>query len=509
MTPDTPSSGASTPIHPRWEWRTFGASFPEAERRLAELDAERTRESDEVYVVSVAADGSAKFRDGVMDVKRLERVDDAGLELWRPVAKAAVPLSAEDAAQLLDALDADGPAPARTEYTMETFVAELVEPNPRVQAIPVHKRRRHFTVGGCMTELTELRTAQGSTRTIAVEAEDPALVAETVRALGLEGRRNVNVPRGLGALVGFGGRRYAVIDVGTNSVKFHVGERGLDGAWRTVADRAEVTRLGEGLDAEGRLGAEPIARTAAAIEEMVQEARRDGVEEIAAVGTAWMRAAANSAELVAAVRERDGVDVGVVSGDDEARLAYQGVLSALDVGDGAVVVFDTGGGSSQFTFGRGEDVEERFSVPVGAARFTERFGLDGPVSDETLADARAAIAADLSRLDGRRAAEAVVGMGGAVTNLAAVRHELAAYDAAVVQGSVLEAAEIDRQIELYRTRTADERRGIVGLQPKRAEVILAGACIVRTVLERLGASSLTVSDRGLRHGLIRERFPDD
>jgi exopolyphosphatase/guanosine-5'-triphosphate,3'-diphosphate pyrophosphatase len=242
---------------------------------------------------------------------------------------------------------------------------------------------------------------------------------------------------------------------------------------------------------------------------MVQEARREGVEEIAAVGTAWMRAASNSAELVTAVREQTGVEVSMVSGDAEARMAYQGVLSALDVGDGAVVVFDTGGGSSQFTFGRGEDVEERFSVPVGAARFTERFGLDGPVSGETLADARAAIAADLSRLDGRRAAEAVVGMGGAVTNLAAVRHELAAYDAAVVQGSVLEAAEIDRQIELYRTRTADERRGIVGLQPKRAEVILAGACIVRTVLERLGASSLTVSDRGLRHGLIRERFADD
>ena len=97
-------------------------------------------------------------------------------------------------------------------------------------------------------------------------------------------------------------------------------------------------------------------------------------------------------------------------------------------------------------------------------------------------------------------------MGGAVTNLAAVTHGLATYDPDVVQGSVLDAAEIDRQIELYRTRSADERRGIVGLQPKRAEVILAGACIVRTVLERLDASSLTVSDRGLRHGLLRERF---
>jgi exopolyphosphatase/guanosine-5'-triphosphate,3'-diphosphate pyrophosphatase len=100
----------------------------------------------------------------------------------------------------------------------------------------------------------------------------------------------------------------------------------------------------------------------------------------------------------------------------------------------------------------------------------------------------------------------MVAMGGANTNLAAVKHELASYDPDVVQGTVLDCHEIDRQIELYRTRTADQRREIVGLQPNRAEVILAGACIVRTVLAKLGRDSLTVSDRALRHGLLVERF---
>jgi exopolyphosphatase/guanosine-5'-triphosphate,3'-diphosphate pyrophosphatase len=102
--------------------------------------------------------------------------------------------------------------------------------------------------------------------------------------------------------------------------------------------------------------------------------------------------------------------------------------------------------------------------------------------------------------------DAIVAMGGAVTNLAAVKHGLVTYDSDVVQGTVLDADEIDRQIELYRTRTAEQRRTIVGLQPDRAAVILAGACIVRTVLERLGRDSVTVSDRGLRHGLLAERF---
>ena len=93
-----------------------------------------------------------------------------------------------------------------------------------------------------------------------------------------------------------------------------------------------------------------------------------------------------------------------------------------------------------------------------------------------------------------------------MTNLTAVYHELAIYDPDVVQGTVLDRAEINRQIEMYRTQDTEARRSIVGLQPKRADVILAGACVVRTVMEKLGQETLTVSDRGLRHGLIRERF---
>ena len=100
----------------------------------------------------------------------------------------------------------------------------------------------------------------------------------------------------------------------------------------------------------------------------------------------------------------------------------------------------------------------------------------------------------------------LVAMGGAVTNITAVKLGLATYDPDLVQGAVLDRAEIDRQIELYRSRDAEARRAIVGLQPKRAEVILAGASIVRTVMDKLGQQTLTVSDRGLRHGLLIERF---
>jgi len=99
-----------------------------------------------------------------------------------------------------------------------------------------------------------------------------------------------------------------------------------------------------------------------------------------------------------------------------------------------------------------------------------------------------------------------VGMGGAVTNMTAVSKQMSSYDPDAIHGSVLSADEIDRQIEMFSAMSADERRTVAGLQPKRAEVILAGACIVRTILDELGAAKFTVSDRGLRHGVLLERF---
>jgi exopolyphosphatase/guanosine-5'-triphosphate,3'-diphosphate pyrophosphatase len=492
-------------IVPRWEWRTFGESFGDAEERLRTGGATRIGESDELYLLSLESDASVKVRDGLMDVKRLEAVSEVGLEQWRPVLKAAFPLTSADVDVVLTSLGVVRPL-ARDAYTLDELLDDIVNADPALHAIDVHKRREHFTFADCMAELSELRTDVGSRRTIAIESEDPARVLAAVGELGLGGRANVNVPRALKALAGLGARRYAVIDIGTNSVKFLVAERRADGGWQTVTDRAEVTRLGEGLDETGRINDEPMARTLAAIDAMADEARRDGVVDVAAVGTAGLRLANNRDDFVAAARERAAVDVEVISGEEEARLAYVAATSGLGDASGSLVVFDTGGGSSQFTFGRGERVEERFSVEVGAARFTERFGLDRVVDDETLAAAREAIAAELAQLDGRATPDTLVGMGGANTNLAAVKLHLASYDANAVHGTLLDAAEIERQIELYRTSDAARRRNIVGLQPNRAEVILAGACIVHTVLAKLRRDSLTVSDRGLRHGLIVERF---
>jgi exopolyphosphatase/guanosine-5'-triphosphate,3'-diphosphate pyrophosphatase len=491
-----------TTITPRWEWRTFGSTFAPADEIVARLATGAAEESDERYFLG-EADANVKVRDDLMDVKLLREVDADGLERWEPVMKQGFPLPPDDVRTVCSALRVSVP-PSTEPYPLDRLIEEVLRPGG-IEIVTVQKRRTRFSVSECMAEIAEVTADGHRTKTLAVESVDPTAVIGAVRSLHLDGYLNTSYPKGLAALVEGIGPRYAVIDVGTNSIKFHVGER-VDGQWRAIVDRAEVTRLGEQLSASGDLSGEAVERTIEAIGGMVEEAKDLRAVAIVAVGTAGLRMAHNSADVVEEISTKAGVSVEVISGEEESRLAYRAVTAAIGAVEGSVVVFDTGGGSSQFTLGEGSRVVERFSLDVGALRYTEAFGLDGPVERDVLNDALAAISAGLSQLDGRVPPDALVGMGGAVTNLTAVMLGMAEYEPDRVQGATLDRAEVDRQMELYRTRDAAARREIVGLQPKRAEVILAGACVVRTVMDKLGKDAFTVSDRGLRHGVLLERF---
>jgi exopolyphosphatase/guanosine-5'-triphosphate,3'-diphosphate pyrophosphatase len=301
--------------------------------------------------------------------------------------------------------------------------------------------------------------------------------------------------------------RYAVIDVGTNSVKFHLAEQSSDGAWRRLADRGVVTRLGEGLSAQGGQFTEgAMARTLDALAGMVDEARRAGVAGLAAAGTMAFRTASNGAAFIEQIERRTGLRVEILSGEQEGRLAYLAAESGLGWPPGSLAVFDTGGGSTQFTFGEGATVRQRFSVNVGAVRLMETHGLDGPVEASALQQVLDGLGTEFACLDNQPAPDQLVGIGGGVVTLTAVMLALVPYEPDRVQGARLPRDEVWRQIEWYRVRPAAARCEIRGLPPHRSDVILAGACIVWTILAKLHQASLTVSDRGLRHGLLEDRF---
>lgn len=302
--------------------------------------------------------------------------------------------------------------------------------------------------------------------------------------------------------------RVAAIDIGSNSVKLHVAEVGAGPGWRVLADRSEITRLGEGLKEQRIITPDAMARTLEVVGRYVAEARELGAAEIAAVGTMCLREASNSEGFRARVREACGIDVSVIDGEEEARLSYLAVISGLPLPEG-VVAFDTGGGSTEFIVGRGSAIERRFSLNLGAVALTQEFFRSDPATPEELSALLAHLSRALRDLEPPARRSAVVGMGGTVTSMAAVKLELRGYDPEKVHGSVLTRFDVESQVGRFREQTVAARRRIVGLHPKRADIILAGAAIVLAVLRRLDADRLLVSDRGLRHGVIFDRYVGD
>jgi exopolyphosphatase/guanosine-5'-triphosphate,3'-diphosphate pyrophosphatase len=185
----------------RWEWRTFAASFGDADQRFRRLPQGKLQESDELYLLSPSCDANVKVRDQLMDIKTLEQVGAGGLEQWRPVMKAGFPLPAAEVAMVCAALGI-APLPHREAYSLEQLQAELTHPSRGVRAVRVHKKRQRYTVGECLAEMAEVVAEGRATRTVAIEFEDPAKVQAAVEEMGLGQFENLSYPRGLKGLVG-------------------------------------------------------------------------------------------------------------------------------------------------------------------------------------------------------------------------------------------------------------------------------------------------------------------
>ena len=300
-----------------------------------------------------------------------------------------------------------------------------------------------------------------------------------------------------------GPERYAAIDIGTNSVLLLVAER-REGGFAAVAERAEITRLGRGVDRTGALSAEGMEATLRCLESFAGEARALGARQIAAIATSAARDASNGERFLEEARGRAGVAVEIISGDEEAELAFS--AATADFGRGPLVVVDIGGGSTEFIHGAGGQVRFRKSFDVGSVRLTERFVTAHPVPEPERAAVRAHLRDAFAALPPPPAGARMVGIAGTVTTLYAVQHRVDPYDATSVHGHDLARAELSALAGALCGASLEERRRMPGLQPGRADVICAGALILEAAMDRLGAAACTVSDRGVRWGLIARRF---
>lgn len=300
--------------------------------------------------------------------------------------------------------------------------------------------------------------------------------------------------------------RYATIDVGSHSILMHVAGRDEQGHWKVIADKTKITRLGEGLQPGGSLKPDAMDRTVKALRAFMQSARRHRVDLVAAVGTMCLRTAKNTDVFLQRVKRECGLTIEVISGDEEARLAYIAARSGIGLSEGRFAIFDVGGGSTEFIFGNGGQVGHMVSIDIGAMTLTERYLTSDPVRNEEWERLLRAVAASSADLGMEGEVDALVGMGGTVTNVGAVMHGMSVYEPDRIQGSVLPLAEVERQIDLYRSKTIKERKAIVGLQPQRAHVILAGVGILHAIMKKFRVDSTVISDWGIRHGLMVDQF---
>lgn len=181
----------------RWEWRTFGADFGQAESNIRDHPAGKVRESSEVYILSRKGGNNTKIRDMLMDVKELRQINSDGLEQWFPVMKSGFPLDHAVLKSVCGAWSVDVPELVREGYSYEQFLGEVVGAHPELAAVDVFKERHGFTINGCIVEIANLKFDGSPIRTIAVEMADPACVMATVRELGLSAFENINYVKAL------------------------------------------------------------------------------------------------------------------------------------------------------------------------------------------------------------------------------------------------------------------------------------------------------------------------
>jgi exopolyphosphatase/guanosine-5'-triphosphate,3'-diphosphate pyrophosphatase len=270
-------------------------------------------------------------------------------------------------------------------------------------------------------------------------------------------------------------------------------------------ERATITRLGEGVDKTRTLKPAAIARTRACLEEYARLCK--GAEKIAVVGTSAMRDAGGGEEIRAAVKELFGVEARTISGDEEARLTFIGGTSGLSIANEACV-YDIGGGSTEIVIGRGTEIAFAHSFDIGSVRLTERHVRNDPPTQSELDAIMQSAREILTPLEQLILKDAdLVGIAGTVTTLAAVSLTMVPYDGARVHGLSMTRSEIEDVVLRLAKLPNEERSKVPGLEPKRADVIVAGGLIALAVMDALGREKTRVSDRGVRWGLAEEICP--
>jgi exopolyphosphatase/guanosine-5'-triphosphate,3'-diphosphate pyrophosphatase len=298
--------------------------------------------------------------------------------------------------------------------------------------------------------------------------------------------------------------RLASMDIGTNSVKLLVADVENQQIKNVLLELMDITRLGEGIDSNHELLPEAMDRTLHTISDFQNRAKQLGAENTVAIATSAMRDAKNRDVFIQKVMEKTGLNLQIVSGDEEAELVFTGVCSDTELQSKKLVLVDVGGGSTEFIFGQNGNIEDRFSINVGCVRLTEEFIHSDPVDPADLQKIIQHVIAMLYvRLANTPAEEYdLIGIGGTITTAALIHQNMEGSTLNDIHGYVMQKNQIFRLLTNLRRMTLEERRKVPGLSPQRADVIVAGIATFSTIMEILKTQEIVVNTKGLRYGAI-------
>jgi exopolyphosphatase / guanosine-5'-triphosphate,3'-diphosphate pyrophosphatase len=300
--------------------------------------------------------------------------------------------------------------------------------------------------------------------------------------------------------------KFAIFDVGSNTVLALVVEV-VNGSLKQIADFARITRLGRGVDANGKLDTSSAKLTLDTIVEMAGKARALGADRIVGVATAALRDASDGAAFIAQVRQLAGFDIEVISGKTEAELSYLAVKRGLQLDPAArLLIVDIGGGSTELIRAEPGSPIEMISLQMGSVRLTERHVKHDPPTSADAAEVRLAADEKLKELHWNYQPDKLVGIAGTVTTIAAVTLGLKEYDAKLVHGHHLTHEAVTSTLLKLASVPIAERKKLPGLEEGRADVIFAGGAILERIMAHFHLNEVLVSDQGVRWGLAQREL---
>ena len=299
-------------------------------------------------------------------------------------------------------------------------------------------------------------------------------------------------------------QRLAAIDVGSNTIRLTVAEVQGDDSYRILDEEREMVRLGEHLERTGRLSAAAMDRALAALGKMKAIADGFKITELRAIATSAVREASNGRGFIREASRRHKVRIDVITGEEEARLAFRSAARHFDLQGRSTAVVDIGGGSVEVVLSAGTAIDQVYSLPLGAVRVTEHLVRSDPLRQKHWKQMKAEIDRGIRTVIGQPAhrAEIMIGSGGTFTALAHMSKWQREGRHGSVQGYVLTPAEIIHLLGRLREAPLETRRQMPGLSPDRADIIVAGASVIARLVRRLGAQQILVNERGIRDGLL-------